>query len=396
MSITENKSDNSSAFDAENAVRTRYADAAQAQEPTLCCPVEYKQKYLKVIPQEIIDRDYGCGDPSVFVKPGETVLDLGSGGGKICYIASQVVGKKGRVIGVDCNSEMLALARKYQPEVAEKIGYSNVEFVCGRIQDLQLNLEDLAKELEASPVKDVDGLLELRSLETRLREEQRMIPDESIDCVVSNCVLNLVRPEDRQALFAELHRVLKPGGRAVISDIVSDEASPEEMQRDATLWSGCISGAWREDLFVEEFEAAGFYGMEIVKRQEEPWQVVQGIEFRSMTIVAYKGKPEACLDCDQAVVYRGPFLFIQDDEDHTYRRGERVAVCEATFRKLQQAPYKDSFYFIEPYNEVSLNEAEPFGCDGMQLRHPQTTKGQGYSKTDSADEGCCGSDGSCC
>ena len=81
-----------------------------------------------MIPNEIIERDYGCGDPSQFVRPGETVLDLGSGGGKICYIASQVVGSEGRVIGVDFNTDMLALARKYQPEVASRIGYNNVEF----------------------------------------------------------------------------------------------------------------------------------------------------------------------------------------------------------------------------------------------------------------------------
>ena len=109
-------------LDTENAVRERYAAAANAQEPALCCPVDYDASYLKVIPQEVIDRDYGCGDPSKYVHAGETVLDLGSGGGKICFIASQVVGKAGRVIGVDMNDAMLKLARESQPIVAKAIG----------------------------------------------------------------------------------------------------------------------------------------------------------------------------------------------------------------------------------------------------------------------------------
>src|SRR3990167_5245606 len=90
----------------ENVVRERYAQGAQAKEEALCCPTNYDPKYLKVIPEEILEKDYGCGDPSRFIKEGDVVLDLGSGGGKICYIASQVVGPKGKVIGVDFNPEI--------------------------------------------------------------------------------------------------------------------------------------------------------------------------------------------------------------------------------------------------------------------------------------------------
>ena len=101
-----------SVLDVERAVRERYGAAAQAKENALCCPVDYDPHYLAIIPQEILDRDYGCGDPSRHLQQGETVLDLGSGGGKICYIAAQIVGAKGRVIGVDRNDEMLSLANK--------------------------------------------------------------------------------------------------------------------------------------------------------------------------------------------------------------------------------------------------------------------------------------------
>ena len=125
----------------EASVYERYAAASRQVEPALCCPVQYAGQYLKVVPQEIIDKDYGCGDPSAWVNAGDTVLDLGSGTGKLCYIMSQVVGPQGKVIGVDCNIEMLELSRKYRDEVAGKIGYSNVEFRYGLIQDLQLDLD---------------------------------------------------------------------------------------------------------------------------------------------------------------------------------------------------------------------------------------------------------------
>src|SRR5919109_574756 len=96
----------------EDAVRERYGAGAKTVEPALCCPVSYDPKYLAAIPDEVIERDYGCGDPTPYVRPGDTVLDLGAGGGKVCFIAAQVASPSGRVIGVDCNPDMLALARR--------------------------------------------------------------------------------------------------------------------------------------------------------------------------------------------------------------------------------------------------------------------------------------------
>src|SRR6266446_521492 len=107
----------STVIDVERVVNERYGQAAKDREPKLCCPVEYDPKLLDVIPAEINERDYGCGDPSAFVREGDVVLDLGSGGGKICYIAAQIVGPKGQVIGVDANNEMLALADKYSHSI---------------------------------------------------------------------------------------------------------------------------------------------------------------------------------------------------------------------------------------------------------------------------------------
>lgn len=104
--------------DMETAVAERYAAAARAVEPALCCPVEYSADFLSIIPEEILAKDDGCGDPTPYVRRGDTVVDLGSGGGKLCYILSQEVGAEGKVVGIDCNRDMLALARKYQAAVS--------------------------------------------------------------------------------------------------------------------------------------------------------------------------------------------------------------------------------------------------------------------------------------
>ncbi len=109
-------------FNVDEAVRERYVEGARERQESLCCPVSYDPRYLEVIPCEVNERDYGCGDPTPYLKPGDTVLDLGSGAGKVCFIAAQIVGAAGQVLGVDINSEMLALARRYAPEVSTKLG----------------------------------------------------------------------------------------------------------------------------------------------------------------------------------------------------------------------------------------------------------------------------------
>ena len=380
----------------EESVYQRYAAAARAREAALCCPVEYRPDYLRVIPQEILERDYGCGDPSPFVHAGDVVLDLGAGGGKLCFILAQVVGPEGLVIGVDCNPEMLALARKYRSRVAEQIGYDNVQFRHGMIQDLRLDLDLLDESLQRDNIRNASDWLALRQTEQRLRRDQPLISDDSIDCVVSNCVLNLVRQSDRTQLFSEIFRVLRNGGRAAISDIVSDEEVPESLRNDPELWSGCISGAFQEREFLAAFEEAGFHGIQIVRRQSEPWRTVDGIEFRSLTVVAHKGKQGPCLERNQAVVYRGPFKRVEDDDGHVFYRGERMAVCDKTYQLLQQPPYVGLFDAIEPRTPIQLSDAVPFPCQRAKIRDARETKGTDYRVTTEPSPPACGTGGACC
>ena len=340
----------STLLNVDAAVRDRYSDAALEREPQLCCPVTYDPRFLEVIPAEVLERDYGCGDPSKFVQSGDVVLDLGSGGGKICFIASQVVGPTGRVIGVDCNEEMLRLARQSQPEVARKIGFNNIQFRKGQIQDLKLDLEQVDRLLNEKPVVTSSDWLKAAEQAEELRRTSPLIASDSIDVVVSNCVLNLVRAQDRHRLFEELFRVAKPGGRVVISDIVASHDVPENLQANAELWSGCVSGAFREDRFLNAFEVAGFGGIEILERSSKPWRVIEGIEFRSMTIRAHKLPLNCCPDWDGSnatdVVYRGPWKSVQDDGGHTFSRGQRMAVCQPTATLLRQSPYAGEMLFV--------------------------------------------------
>src|SRR5438045_6170266 len=243
-----------STLNAESEVGKRYAAGAQATEARLCCPVDYNADYLKIIPKEVIERDYGCGDPSRSLRECETVLDLGSGTGKVCFIAAQIVGPKGKVIGVDMTDEMLEVARRNAPIVAERIGYANVEFRKGRIQDLALDLELQGRQLKSNPITDAASFLAADELAEELRVKHPLIASDSVDVVVSSCVLNLVEPKSKRQLFEEIFRVLRKGGRAVISDIVSDEEVPEHLQNDPQLWSGCIAGALTESGFLSAFD----------------------------------------------------------------------------------------------------------------------------------------------
>ena len=384
-------------LDVERAVLERYREGAHAPQKDLCCaPTDYEARYLQAIPAEILERDYGCGDPTRHVRPGDTVLDLGSGAGKICFIASQIAGPGGRVIGVDFNDDMLGLAEKHRAAVGDTLGWHNVEFRKGRIQDMGLDLRLLDDYLQEHPVRTSAGLAALQAHITRLRSERPLVAGESVDLVISNCVLNLVDDRDKRTLFQEIFRVLRRGGRIAISDIVSDEDIPPRLKRDPELWSGCLSGAFREDLFLKAFEEAGFHGIQIASRPEKPWRVVEGIEFRSVTVTAHKGKQGPCRERKQAVVYLGPWREVTDDDGHRLVRGERVAVCDKTYQLLTREPYAGQVAAVEPHVSIPLEEAGPFACSGYARRHPKETKGEDYTLTTEDPGACCGPGSSCC
>lgn len=367
-------------------VQQRYAGGARETEEKLCCPVDYNPALLELLPAEIIEKDYGCGDPSRYVREGDTVLDLGSGGGKICYMAAQLVGLNGRVIGIDMTDDMLALARKYQDEMADKLGGSRVTFYKGNIQDLALDVDAMEVYLAGHPVKSAADLARLNQWQRKQREDKPLIADNSVDLVVSNCVLNLVSDEEKQPLIKEIFRVLKPGGRVAISDIVSDQAVPLHLKQNSELWSGCISGVFQEQEFLRVFVDAGFFAVAYDQWNTQPWQVVEGIEFRSVTLTAVKGDDGPCLDYGHAVIYKGPHSEVRDDDGHLFPRGERMAVCERTFDFLiKSGAYGSDFIGIEP---ARRGKAKTF-CAPAGTRRPASETRGGTVSGGSSSSSCC-------
>ncbi|MDO8281614.1 MAG: PqqD family peptide modification chaperone [Thermodesulfovibrionia bacterium] len=234
--------------DVARKVKKKYGEAADTPELNYYCPTGYNPDDLKHIPNKVLDVSYGCGNPAAIseLKENETVLDLGSGGGIDCFIAAKRVGKNGKVIGVDMTDAMLDTARENAKAVADNLGYDVVEFRKG--------------DLASLPAED-----------------------NTIDLVISNCVVNLT--EDKTDVFKEVFRILKPGGRFVISDIIADQPVPGYMKRDKELWGACLSGALTDKRFVEVAVEAGFPDVTIT--QNYLYKKVEYITFYSVTL---KGK----------------------------------------------------------------------------------------------------------
>jgi arsenite methyltransferase len=380
-------------MDLERAVAERYGAAAKVAEPGLCCPVDYDPQYLKAIPAAVLDKDYGCGDPVSHVEPGEDVLDLGSGAGKVCFIAAQIVGASGSVLGIDINDEMLTTARSAQAEVARRIGYANVTFAKARIEDLALDLDFLDNHLRRHPVGTLQQLAELEALSDRLRHDSTLVPDNSIDVVISNCVLNLVMTNRKQTMFTEIARVLRPGGRAVISDIVADIDVPEAMRADPDLWSGCYSGALREDRFLAGFTEAGMVGVTILKREPKEWETVQDVEFRSVTVVAYKPTTAAPVTGHAAALYRGPFATAVTDTGVRLPRGHIVPVGPDDLRTLATGAYSDHIVVLEA--DSGPGDPHMTSSSPAVAEQPAVSAGSVRYRTVTDPAACCGPKGEC-
>lgn len=244
----------------KSAVREAYGDLARRLQqevgancgcgPTGCCGDAhalslYGPEEVAALPGFVVQGALGCGNPVALarLREGETVLDLGSGGGLDCFLAAQRVGPTGRVIGLDMTSEMIALARAN----ATRLGLANVEFRQG--------------EMEAIPLDDA-----------------------MVDVVISNCVINL--SPDKDAVFREAFRVLRPGGRLSVSDIVALQPLPDALRRDLSAWSGCVGGALDLATYVEKLRAAGFDKVEV--RGVDPDRCCGNDLVQSASITAFK------------------------------------------------------------------------------------------------------------
>jgi arsenite methyltransferase len=224
--------------------------AGKVAEPTCCGPSPaaeptgaaklYPVDELAGLPDTVTDASLGCGNPLAIadLRPGEVVLDLGSGGGIDCFLAARKVGPQGKVIGLDMTPDMIKLARRN----AKKLGATNVEFDYGEMEEMPL-------------------------------------PDQSVDVIISNCVINL--SPDKDAVFHEAYRVLRPGGRLSVSDMVVDGDLPPAVRANLNAWAGCIAGALDESDYLSKIRAAGFERVEVFSRdyaeidEETSWDAAQ-------------------------------------------------------------------------------------------------------------------------
>jgi arsenite methyltransferase len=218
-----------------DAIKEKYSKAATGARTSSCCgsscdPITsnlYDASQTGVLPAEAVNASLGCGNPTALIEltPGQTVLDLGSGGGIDVLLSARRVGPAGKVYGLDMTDEMLALARENQ----QKAGATNVEFLKGEIEHIPL-------------------------------------PDNTVDVIISNCVINL--SADKDQVLREAFRVLKPGGRFAVSDVVVRGDVPADIRRNVELWVGCVAGALQESEYRSKLTTAGFRDVEV-----DPWRV---------------------------------------------------------------------------------------------------------------------------
>ncbi|NDY72446.1 DUF5714 domain-containing protein [Desulfobacter hydrogenophilus] len=265
--------------DTHGVVGQFYSAAAEDENTDITNPVCYPDPEISHIPKAARIRSYGCGSPvlDAGVSPGEIVVDLGSGAGVECYIAARKAGSRGRVIGIDMLDNMLALARQSLDDVADRLGYRNVDFKKGFLEQLPLD-------------------------------------DNTADVVISNCVINL--SEDKRQTFSEILRILKPGGRIFISDVVTDDPCPPEIQNDAKLRGECLSGALVQPHLISILESAGFSRIRIVKRFF--YKEVLGHKFYSITYTAFRSLPPE----KSRILYPGPYAAVMTDDGDLLLRGQ--------------------------------------------------------------------------
>jgi len=318
-------------------VQRYYREAAREVKAEVCSPVAMPRAYLSHIPEQVIARSYGCGSPvlAAELRPGETVLDLGSGAGLECFVAARLVGPGGRVIGVDMTSEMVQFAQAAAPAVAHRLGYANVEFRQGL--------------LEALPLQDA-----------------------AADAVISNCVINL-SPE-KLKVFAEMRRLLKPGGRAVIADLVSEQPLSADLRFNPRLRDECIAGALTERKLLLMLGKLGFEEVEVLTRA--PWRTVAEVPFHSLTVRATKPGPPGAIapsihslrDC---LVCAAPLTYLTEEIPLTCHYCGETSIanarCQAGHFVCDHCHTHDHIAFIKSFS-ARTRETDPIALFSAMRR----------------------------
>ena len=323
-----------------------------------CCTMTKPPKHileaLNQVAGEVQAKYYGCGLTIPSHVHGLRILDLGSGSGRDCYIASKLVGETGSVVGIDMTDEQLAVAKAHLDYHRDQFGYknSNVEFLKGNIEKLdELDLEK-----------------------------------GSFDVIISNCVINLAT--DKQKVLKDAYNLLKPGGEMYFSDVYSDRRIPTSLQQDKMLWGECLSGALYWNDFLRMAKQAGFTDPRAVEdkpitiENQEVEELVGDIKFYSVTYRLWKieGLESDCEDYGQAVSYKGgipeELLSFKLDDHHVFPKGKILPVCGNTYNMLQETRFKNYFDF---YGTWDTHYGIFEGCGGNIPFTSDTSNGEGAS-----------------
>ncbi len=320
---------------------------------TACCdtsaPPPWLRPLLSQIHPEVLDRYYGCGLSCPALLEGCRVLDLGCGSGRDVYLLSQLVGASGQVVGVDMTDEQLALAEKHHAHHVQNVGYDNICFIKGYIEQLDA--------------------LEL--------------PPASFDVIVSNCVVNL--SPDKAAVLQGVFKLLKSGGEFYFSDIYADRRIPDSLRHHPVLYGECLGGALYWNDFISLARQSGFADSRLVSdhplgiTDDILGQLVGEIQFYSATYRLFKlaGLEPACEDYGQAVIYRGslphhPHHFVLD-KHHDMSTGRIFPVCGNTWRMLHETRFAPHFTFLGDFSHhfglfEGCGNNIPFDSPSMQSR----------------------------
>ena len=325
--------------DGHSSVREFYGQAALTANEDIVNPLAPAQDEADFIPGKSRKHSYGCGSPVTDGDPreGETLVDLGSGSGTECFMAAAAVGKSGQVYGIDMTDEMLRLARESEVEVAERLGYRNVEFRKGFLEQIPL-----------------DG--------------------DTADVVISNCVINL--SPDKRMTYQEIFRILKPGGRLVVSDIVTDTAIPAAIRNNIRYRGECLGGAMQQEELVAMMEAAGFSAIRFIKRF--PYRQIGQMDFFSLTYEAIR--PLSTVEEEVDVIYRGPYGAVHTESGLFLVKGRRTAV------PAREAALLDESVFVLDKKGAVTNLIMENSCCSPQTEISEA----GGNCCDSETTDCCG------
>lgn len=319
---------------------------------TLEAPPKYIQEALSNVHDEVQAKYYGCGLTIPKNLEGLRILDLGSGSGRDCYIAAQLVGETGYVVGVDMTEEQLAIANKYIDYHKDKFGYSksNVEFVKGNIE----KLDELGLDYG------------------------------SFDVIISNCVINLAA--DKLKVLNDAYNLLKPGGEMYFSDVYCDRRVPQHLQNDPVLWGECLSGALYWNDFLNFAKKAGFGDPRVVEdhpitvENKELEEKLDGFNFYSVTYRLFKidELESDCEDYGQAVAYKGTITNAPNsfelDNGHLFPKGKIITVCGNSYRMLNDTRFRNHFEF---YGDWSTHYGIFEGCGGSMPFTENTSEDSG-------------------